>query len=182
MENKRVILSEFVEKYNDAISDAQKVKLIKEIIVTNYSPISVKREVLKVALDKSIVVNDKGIKYIDMLMNKIMFTVSILSLYTNLDFVCDADGNKSAIETYDCLMSSNIIDSLYKIIGADISELILVNEKILDNWYEENTTTKSFVADMVGLFADKSSEIFAAIINFAKTDDGKNIINSIIEK
>ena len=96
MDNKTILLSEFVKKYKDA-TDAGKVKLLKGIIKTDYCPVVTKKIMLQEALNKSVVAKD-NIVYIDSFVSKINFSITLMLLYTTIEF--DKKDNRYFIDVY----------------------------------------------------------------------------------
>lgn len=118
---------EFAKNFNQTVSDDLKLKLVKKHIKRIYCPVSEKIDVLRIIKDYTS--SDTCINLVD---NKIYFTVSILYLYTdlNIDIKCK---NKNIIyKIYDELRNNNIIGYFMSFIKDDIEELLDFNEIIID--------------------------------------------------
>lgn len=145
MENKTMKISEFVKKYNTLTNEQAKIKLAKSIMKTDYIGIVTKRAILQNAIEKSAI--DKGvIVYVDSLTSKINFAISIILLYTNLEFEKKDDGTTDTFGGYDLLMKNNLFDVIIGLIGeSEIDELGGVNASLLENYYTENSSTAAMI-------------------------------------
>ena len=165
MDNKTILLSEFVKKYKDA-TDAGKVKLLKGIIKTDYCPVVTKKIMLQEALNKSVVAKD-NIVYIDSFVSKINFSITLMLLYTTIEFDKKEDGKVDTFGSYDILTKNGILDAVCAVIGEhELNEIGSVNSSIMDNFYTENTSTqavlirqiKTIISSIVGVVDLLSSE------------------------
>ena len=115
-----------------------------------------KKYLLQVVLDKSVVEQDNGIKYIDMFVSKLNFFGIILIMYTNISIEKDENGIPMVAEAYDMLKQIGVIDELYHLIGEDeIEELLSVQKTIMDTFYNQNGSTEAFIANVVDKAAQK---------------------------
>lgn len=153
-----MLVSEFVNGYKNLNKEDLQKDWCQKHLVKTYASIVAKNALLRSFIDASVKKNDKGIYYIDMVANKINFTYAIICLYTDLELDVvidkDKDGNETSrhdiITTYDLFQENEIIDVFCNLIGdREINELLMVNEKLLDTWHEEHSSTRAYVADMI---------------------------------
>lgn len=153
-------IKEFVELYNKVKVETAKEKLINEHIVRTYVPVGEKAAALKGLLEGSVRVNENGIKYIDLVANKINYVYGILLLYTDLEPIKSDDVTVKFLETYDVLQESGLINIICSHIGErELGELTFINDQVLDTWYTQNTSTKAYVSDLVSLISRNITEI-----------------------
>ena len=165
MDNKTILLSEFVKKYTEA-TDTGKVKLLRGIIKTDYCPVVTKRIMLQEALNKSIVTKE-NIVYIDSFVSKINFSITLMLLYTTIEFDKREDGKVDTFGAYDLLVKTGILDAVCTVIGEhELNEIGSVNSSLMDNFYTENTSTqavlirqiKTIISSVVGVVDLLSNE------------------------
>lgn len=148
----RILVSEFVNRYNKLDSEQLKNKYVKEHIKTTYAPLLSKMQILNMMNEKS-VVDDGDVKYIDMCTSKLNLNMAILVLYTNItpDKKENEDGSTTSLtwDAYDKLKSNGLLEKIIEYIGEDIGELLSVQKDILDTWYLKNKSTEAYVNDLV---------------------------------
>lgn len=153
-ETKRILVTDFVKKYNDVKSADLKIKQVQGIIKRTYCPILEKKEILNLMLEKSVVEDD--IKHIDMFVNKLNFYSAIISIYTNITPEKDENGIVKSYEMYDLLIENNIMSTILEIIGErELGELTSVNGLLLDTWHMKNTSSEAYVNNLVETASQK---------------------------
>lgn len=150
----KILVTDFVKKYNECDSDTSKETLLKKYIKRTYCPILEKRELLNFMLEKSVV--EDGIKHIDMFINRINLFAAIVGLYTNITAEKDEKGNPKSCAMYDLLVENEIMDKILFIIGErEISELTSVNGLLLDTWHEQHSSTEACLKRLVEVASHK---------------------------
>ena len=148
----RISVSAFVERYNKLTNGQLKSKYITEHIKTTYAPLLSKMTILNMMNEKA-VVDDSGIKYIDLTISKLNLTMAILVLYTDIepDKKENEDGTTTPLtwEAYDALKSSGLLEGITEHIGEDITELLSVQKNVMDTWYTKNNSTEAYIANLV---------------------------------
>lgn len=153
-ETKKIIVTDFVKKYNEIKSADLKEKKVQGIIKRTYCPIIEKKMILDLMLEKSIVEDD--IPHIDMLTNKLNFFSAIISLYTYIVPEKDEKGVVKSYEMYDLLVENNIMNAILEIIGErELSELTSVNGLLLDTWHMKNTSTEAYINNFIDVASQK---------------------------
>lgn len=164
-------VKEFVEKYNTLQNSVLKNKLIKATISHKYVPVLKKRLVLENMLQKSIIEDKNGTRYIDMFVNKINFVCVILALYTNLDLTKKDEND--VYNNYDLLVSSGLLDIIMEEINQDeINRLLSINEQIMNTFYNKEKTTEAYVnkaitqfTTILGSMCNSGLEQFSQVID-----------------
>jgi hypothetical protein len=160
MANNKVLVKDFVYKYNKAQVQANKTKLVKEILTRTYVSVIEKYQILEIMHNNSIVTQPNGIEYINTFTARMNFTSALLLLYTKLDHERDSNNVPKAHESYDMLKASGALDAILTEIGdSEINELVSVNDCITNNFYNQHTT-EAFIAKQV----DRLSLVLGAVI------------------
>ena len=145
-----ITMREFMKQYNKFTSVAAKENFVKSCMKATYAPIMKKKALLQIALDKSIVEQDNGIKYIDMFVSKLNLFGIILAMYTNIKIDKDSEGAVLIADAYDFLQENGIIEQIYKMIGEkEINELLSVQKTLMDTFYNQNGSTEAFITNVV---------------------------------
>ena len=176
-ETKKILVTDFIKKYNEVKSEDLKKKQVQEIIKRTYCPIIEKKMILDLMLEKSIVEDD--IPYIDLFTNKLNFYAAIISLYTYITPEKDENDKSKSFEMYDLLVENNIINAILEQIGErELGEFTSINGLILDNWYAKNTSTQAYVNSLVetasrkfGVVAGVGMEKLADVLSDEKKMD-----------
>lgn len=185
MENKAVGVSDFVKKYLALETESAKAKYVKEIIKTNYVGIVTKRVMLQNAIDKAVVKNG-NIIYVDSLISKINFATSLILLYTNLEFDKDSDGKTNTFHGYDLLMSNGIFDVIISNIKeSEIDELSGVHSSLLDNFYNEHSSTQAtllrYANSCISSLTSVINNFFGNIENILSDEKTVSAINAVLK-
>lgn len=147
-ENKKVLVTDFVNKCRTLTNEKLKNDYIASIMKRSYCPILEKKSVLDLMLEKSLTGEEN--KTIDLFVNKLNFYAAIILLYTYIIPDKDEKGVPKSYEMYDLLMEHNLMNSILEHIGErEIGELTSINGLLLDNWYANNTSTKAYVNEVV---------------------------------
>ncbi len=154
----RINVSTFVKRYKQLTNDQLKDKYVKEHIVTTYSPILNKINILKLMNEKSVVDDSTG-KYIDMTVSKLNLVMAILVLYTDIEPDKTEDGKVLTWEAYDTLKSTGLYGKILNAIGEDLEELMNVQSNVMETWYNKNCSTQAYISNL----AEKVSHKFALV-------------------
>lgn len=159
-ENKTLV-SKFVEDFKKATNETNKLAMVKKHVVTHYSPILHKMNVLNIMVDGCVKQGKAG-KYIDMIQSKMTFISAMLILYTDLmvDKMTTSEGKDvpDIWSAYDQLKESGALDMMIDEIGSDLEELFSIQNQMLETWHNENASISAFISDLV----EKVGMIFSA--------------------
>ena len=160
-ETKKILVTDFIKKYNEVKSEDLKKKQVQGIIKRRYCPILEKKVILDLMLSKSIIEDD--IPYIDMFTNKLNFYAAIISLYTYIVPEIDESGKSKSYEMYDMLIENGLMSIILEEIGErELGELTSVNGLLLDTWHIKNTSAQAYVDNLV----ETASQKFGAYAGF----------------
>jgi hypothetical protein len=116
---------EFVEQFkNDKVINTQ-IKpnavsdyLKEKLEIKDYVPFAEKRELCEKVLNVSNTRNDNGLVEVDSVTRYILFTLTIISKYTNLEFSSGEDEFDS-LDEYDMLCQADLLNPILDVIGAE---------------------------------------------------------------
>lgn len=146
---------EFCKKYAQLENEKEKLELLSSVIKRTYTPILEKRVILQKMLDQSIVEQENGVRYIDMLVSRINYTMALIILYTNLE-IDSKDGKGRTEDMYDSLIKNNIVSDICEYIGTqEMAELNSVNKSIIDTFYNQYGSTEAFVGNAIANIGQK---------------------------
>ena len=180
-----MLVSEFVQGFNNLKKPELQKEFCEKHVVKKYSSIVSKNALLKNFVDSCVKTSDNGVKYIDMVANKMNFTWAIICLYTDLQLdKVDMDtvegGRNDVISLYDSFQQYGIIDVICEIIGErEINELILVNKEAIDTWHEEHSSARGYISEMVDKAVRTFVEMAALTKEMIGDEDREKLTESI---
>lgn len=185
---KKITVKEFVKGYKKLTSPELINKYVVSHITKTYAPLLIKKEVLTLMCEKSVV--ESKTKYIDMTINKLNFIMAILSIYTDIEIEKNEEGKPLSWEAYDELKSTGALDTIISAIGSDIEELITVQKEVLDTWHIKNDSTEAYITQLIefasrklGVYAGVGMEKLAEILNDeTKIKEVMEIISNFLKK
>lgn len=130
----------FVEEYKSA---NDKEKVLKKIKVKGYIPFAMKKSAIEVVLDELLVINN-GFYSCDPMMEHLLFSLSVVSIYTNLIYE-----EEEGIASYDALVESGLLDEIIQRIGYDYTDYVHFFEETLRNRINENNSLASIVNEFL---------------------------------
>lgn len=157
---------EFVEKYNSMTSEKIKEQMIQDRVTRHYSPIVEKRIALQALLDNAV---SDG--YVDMVLSRVNYTLSLPILYTDLDIDVSETGASMRFEIYDALMQSGLVEKLCMEIGeAEVEELNTINSLLIQNFETKVTSTGAVIKKAAELISNAfevlgNSEVLKEALN-----------------
>lgn len=109
----------FIEQYNNG-----EIKDLKTALeVKDYVPFADKYDLCASVLSECNTIDEKtGIVSIDSVMRHVVFTITILSLYTNLEFSSGAEGEISSIDEYDMLCQYKLLKPIINLFEDEYAE------------------------------------------------------------
>lgn len=188
---KKIMLIDAVKKFNNFKNMESKAKYVSGLLVRKYAPVGMKYAALQGMLERSIVTEQNGVKYINMFVSKVNFNIAIILLYTNIDLPKQEDGSVDTYGAYDLLIESGLFKDLVDQIGEnEINELLSVNKALLDSFNIMNDSVKSYVADIIqnasmviGTFLNNNlDEILSAMNDKDKVQEFQDKVISFVEK
>jgi hypothetical protein len=188
-------IATFIENFKKAKLENTKVNpnaignyIKKELEVKDYLPFAEKRElctrVLEVCNNMD---TESGLVKVDSVTRYIVFTISILSTYTNLEFYSDEDDIDS-LDGYDMLCQSGLLNPILDVIGDEYVTCNNMLNMMMSDIMTNNNTVESVVGNVLGKFGTSADVLIGALaskvesmeLDLSQIDINK--ISGLIEK
>ena len=165
-------IMEFIEVFkNDKVINTQiKPNAVSEYLkekleVKDYVPFAEKRELCERVLNASNTINDNGLVEVDSVTRYIIFTISVISKYTNLEFSSGEDAEFDSLDEYDMLCQNGLLNLILGVIGEEYASCnnmlnMMMEDVIANNNTIENVlgTTSDRLLESVDRFVDVLSD------------------------
>lgn len=179
---------EFIEKYkNDKIMNtkiapnAVSEYLKKELEIKDYVPFAEKRELCERVLNVCNKKNDNGLVEIDSITRYIIFTISIITKYTNLEFSSGRDTKFDSLDEYDMLCQNCLLNPILGIIGEEYTACNNMLNMMMEDIISNNNTIENVLGIASNKLLDSVDKIIDALAD--KIDELELDLNQIdIEK
>ena len=161
-------INEFIEMAKK--NPTQTSNVCKKIVKTKYIPVLEKRQLAELVYENSIG-EENGLVKVDSLTKYLVFTLLMLTRYTELEFSVDENGaaTEEAIREYDALCENDLIN---KIIAEFEEDYARANE-IMNYVFQDNLAVNNTVEAVIG----KSADHLLGII-----DGFSNILSNKVEE
>ena len=150
-------IKEFVEsvKKNPNTSNA----IIAKIVNKTYIPVLRKRQLAEIVYNSSVSM-ENGIVKVDSLSKYLIFTMLMISEYTNLEFSTDESGVATieAIQEFDMLCENGLINPVIACFEADYAR----SNEILNYVFKDNIAANNTVEAVVGRIGNDVIDILDA--------------------
>lgn len=158
-------IMEFIEAVKKNPNQASAI--CKKIVKTKYIPVLEKRQLAELVYSSSIEI-ENGLVKVDSLSKYLIFTLLMLTTYTELEFSVDANGaaTEDAIREYDTLCENGLIN---KVIAEFAEDYARANE-ILNYVFQDNLAVNNTVEAVVG---KASYRLLDIVDGFANTLSNK---------
>lgn len=160
---------EFVEKFKedkvintqikpDAVSEYIKEKLE----IKDYVPFAEKRELCERVLNACNTKEDSGLVKVDSVSRYIVFTISIISKYTNLEFSSGEDEFDS-LDEYDILCQNELLNSILDVIGGEYITCNNILNMMMDDIVSNNNTIENVIGEVLNKISDSVSYVATSL-------------------
>lgn len=158
---------EFVQSFKDKKVANNKVNehavedYIKATLgVKDYLPFASKRDLCaKVLTACNHIDEDNGMIKVDSVSRYILFTIAILSAYTNLEFSSGEDEEFDSLDEYDMLCQNNLLNPILSIIGDEYASCNNMLNMMMSDIVANNNT-------MENVFGNAASRLIGIIDGF----------------
>ena len=151
-------ISDFVTNYknknfmNTKQGIEERVEWIrKELGVIPYLPFAEKRELCKDVLD-ACCTKENGLVKVDSVTRYILFTISVISKYTELEF--SSDEEYDSLDEYDMLCESRLLNPILELIGDEYAACNNMLNMMMDDIVSNNNTVEAVLGHTLGKVAD----------------------------
>lgn len=143
-------INQFIEDYNKNKKRAD-FNVAKLLNVKTYVPVLRKRQLAELVYQNSISF-ESGLVKVDSLTKYLIFSMLMISEYTDLEFTVDENGSATAeaIAEYDALCEAGLVDI---VIGCFATDYARANE-ILNYVFKDNLAVMNTVEAVIGNFVE----------------------------
>lgn len=166
-----MMIQEFVDAYkakkfmNTKQGVDERVEWIKkELGVKEYLPFAEKRELCKLVLD-ACCTKENGLVKVDSVTRYIIFTLSIISRYTNLEFSSGEDAEYDSLDEYDMLCESHLLDIIIAVIGDEYTACNNMLNMMMDDIMTNNNTVEAVLRHVLGKVSDSLDGLIDTFAN-----------------
>lgn len=128
---------------------------IKNVLdVKDYVPFEEKRELCANVLNVCNTRDDNGLVKVDSVTRYIIFTISIISKYTNLEFSSGKDDEVDSLDEYDMLCQSNLLNPILDVIGDEYVTCNNILNMMMSDIIANNNTIENVVGNTLVKLGD----------------------------
>ena len=144
--------------------------LRKELGIKSYLPFAEKRELCASVLDASCTKED-GLVKVDSVSRYIIFTISVISKYTQLEF--NSGEEYDSLDEYDMLCESRLLNPILEMIGDEYAACNNMLNMMLEDIIANNNTVEAVLGHTLGNVSDSLDgliEVFAEKVENMELD------------
>lgn len=147
-------------KINDhAVSDYLKEKLE----IKAYVPFAEKRELCANVLNACNAIGDSGLVKVDSVSRYIIFTLSVISKYTNIEFSSGEDIEFDSLDEYDMLCENHLLNPIIEVIGEEYVACNNMLNMMMADIEANNNTVEAVLGHTLDKFSDSITYLIDAI-------------------
>lgn len=134
----------------------------KTLEVKDYVPFAEKRELCAQVLNACNTKDDSGLIKVDSVSRYIIFTLSIISKYTNLEFSSGEDEIDS-LDEYDMLCQADLLNPILDVIGAEYTTCNNMLNMMMEDIMTNNNTIENVIGAVLGKLGDSIDDFITVI-------------------
>lgn len=165
MSTVRDFIKEFKEKkvMNTQITpNAVSEYLKKTLEIKDYVPFAEKRELCANVLNACNAKGDGGLVKVDSVSRYIVFTLSIISKYTNIEF-SSGDDEIDSLDEYDMLCQEGLLNPILDVIGGEYVTCNNILNMMMEDILSNNNTIENVIETVLGKFSNSVDGLLTAI-------------------
>ena len=159
---------ELVEAYNKN----RTINLKSVLEVQEYISIAYKRDIAELVLSECIT-NKNGYIQVNSLDRYLLFTMTVIGAHTNLEII-DEDGIDSALDAFDILSSSGLLEKIIDCFRADYDACQIVLDMLTSDIIKNQETLERKICKML-------DDIKEQFYNLEKLENKEQILNLLSE-
>ena len=160
----------FIEKFNQdkvmnsrIAPDAVSNYLKKELEIKDYVSFAEKRELCASVLNACNTKDDNGLIKVDSVSRYIIFTLSIITKYTNIEFSSGEDSEFDSLDEYDMLCQSGLLNLILDVIGTEYTTCNNILNMMMADIESNNNTVENVVATVLGRLGGSIDNLIAVL-------------------
>lgn len=118
--------------------------------VKDYIPFADKRELCAKVLNSCNTKEENGLVKVDSVSRYILFTIAILSNYTNLEFSSGQDDDADSLDEYDMLCQEDLLNPILEAIGEEYVTCNNILNMMMSDIVANNNTIENVVSHIFG--------------------------------
>ena len=134
----------------------------KTLEVKDYVPLVEKRELCAQVLNACNTKDDSGLIKLESVSRYIIFTLSIISKYTKLEFSSGEDEIDS-LDEYDMLCQADLLNPILDVIGAEYTTCNNMLNMMMEDIMTNNNTIENVVGAVLGKLGDSIDDFITVI-------------------
>jgi hypothetical protein len=147
------LVKEFKDKriMNTKINEHAVSDYLKNTLeIKDYVPFAEKRELCANVLNACNQKTSNGLVNVDSVSRYIVFTLSVISKYTNVEFSSGEDSEFDSLDEYDMLCQAGLLNPILEVIGDEYATCNNILNMMMDDIVANNNTVENVVANVLG--------------------------------
>jgi hypothetical protein len=162
-----MMIKEFVENYKEKKFivtkngvDERIEYLKKELRLKEYIPFADKRELCSAVIE-ACCTKENGLIKVDSVTRYIIFTISIISKYTNLEF--SSGEEYDSLDEYDMLCKAGLLNPILALIGDEYATCNNILNMMMDDVVANNNTVENVIGSVLDRLGDSVDDFIAVL-------------------
>lgn len=163
-------VTEFINDYQDKkiqntrIDENAVEKYLRSTLeVKDYVPFAEKRELCERVLNACNTKKSNGLVEVDSVTRYIIFTLSIISKYTNLEFSSGEDTEFDSLDEYDMLCQADLLNPTLDVIGEEYVTCNNILNMMMSDIVANNNTIENVVGHTLGKISASVEDLLDAL-------------------
>lgn len=132
------------------VPDAIQQYIKQELEIKDYIPFAEKRELCAKVLNACNTKTNNGLVKVDSVSRYIIFTISVISKYSNLEFSAGKDSDMDSLDEYDMLCQADLLNPILEVIGEEYTTCNNILNMMMADIVANNNTVENVVANVLG--------------------------------
>lgn len=138
--------------------------LKKELELKEYIPFADKRELCANVID-ACCEKKGGLIKVDSVTRYIIFTISIISAYTSLEFSSGEDDEYDSLDEYDMLCEAGLLNPILALIGEEYATCNNILNMMMDDTLANNNTVEAVLGHELGKVSNALDDLITVFAN-----------------
>ena len=131
--------------------------------IKDYVPFAEKRDLCAKVLNACNTKTEGGLVKVDSVSRYILFTISIISKYTNIEFSSGTDAEFDSLDEYDMLCQSGLLNPILDVIGVEYTTCNNILNMMMSDIEVNNNTVENVVANVLSGISDSVDDFIAML-------------------
>ena len=152
-----MVIADFIQEFKDKkimnspIAPNAVAEYLKQTLsIKDYVPFAEKRELCERVLNTCNEIKSNGLVKVDSVGRYMMFTLGIISKYTNLEFSSGEDAEFDVFDEYDMLCQADLLNPILDVIGEEYMTCNNILNMMMSDIVANNNTVENVVGSILG--------------------------------